>query len=370
MIQTGFRISIIFIAALSSNAFADELVLPAKILEASGYHRVSSFRAPLLAQPIALPTHALEWPVEFEDASHTMGNNMVQFQQYRLGEPYFHGGCDLRAQAGSEVKTPVRGRIDAGHYSYDTNPDGSMQKFIRPWPQSGEALYFEVSVTTDDGTVYEFHHIARSSLPADIKALLDRGGGIVEAGSVIGRVAEWPAPGIDGRLYHHIHFNIIRPDGVRINPESVAEPLLDERAPDLHGVYAIDAQGRVEVLTTAQANPTRRPVEIVVATTDRREANVYTQTPPVAQIVFADGQTTGWDFRRTLTGPTGVFAPIWDVYKSQLTLPSGQTLRTAGDYQTNFFLFRLPVPPSAHGPINIKVGDAAGNFSEFASQLN
>ena len=85
-------------------------------------------------QPIALKNwygfpvaeHSLDWPVRFQDSAHSLGNAMAQFQPFS-DPPYFHGGCDLRGQARSEIYAPVEGRIEAGHYSYSTNADGALE---------------------------------------------------------------------------------------------------------------------------------------------------------------------------------------------------------------------------------------------------
>jgi hypothetical protein len=45
--------------------------------------------------------------------------------------------------------------------------------------------------------------------------------------------------------------------------------------------------------------------------------------------------------------------------------PSGERLRTRGDYDHNFFLMRLEVPANAQPPFNIKVEDFAGAAQEF-----
>ena len=360
-------------------AQANERIQPRKLLLQQGYRQVQFPTQALqsaklrLAQKDPSPPASLSWPVSFEDASHSMGNNMLQFQSY--GDlPYFHGGCDLRTAKGAEVRSPVAGRLEAGHYSYDTNPDGSMTKFFKSWPEQGEDLYFEVAVITEAGFRYEFHHIDRESLPTEIIQMLTVGGGKISVGQTLGYVAEWPVAGVGGKYYHHTHYNIVGPTGVRYNPEYFSKTLADQKAPRIFGVFAVDQNGLGTPLENGGRAPLPMPSEFVVATTDQRELNVYTQAPPFLKLSFAPSLPSGihyrrietqWDFRSRLLDAKGNFPQLWDVFKKSLVLPTGIELKTEGNYKANFFLFRLKVPPGGFGPFEIQVQDAAGNSSFF-----
>lgn len=354
-------------ATLAPIARANERIRPRAQLLREGYLPVSYPKQPTTKLSYGnLPASpgSLNWPVDFADASHTLGNNMLQFQNYG-SEPYYHGGCDLRTKDGAEVRAPVAGHLEAGHYSYDTNSDGSLRKYFRAWPKTGPALSFEVAIITDEGFRFEFHHIDRDTLPTEIVQMLDRGGGRVVEGQIIGHVITWPVEGVDGELYHHTHYNIVAPNGIRYNPEYYSRMLIDQKAPALHGVYALDANGRGIALHNDERIPQPIPREFVVATTDQRASNVYTQAPLYVALKFSRGDEVVWDFRHRLLNPTDQFAAIWDVFKESLAIGGGRVLRTQGDYNNNFFLYRLKTPASAGGDLTFTVQDASGNATVF-----
>ena len=341
---------------------ADELILTRAQALAQGYRPVANPKKSQRFLPNLAP-HSLNWPVAFADVNHTMGNTMIQFQQYSPDESYFHGGCDLRTQKGAEIHAPVAGNLNAGHYSYVTHSDGSMEKLIKPWPQTGQSAYFEVNITSDDGYRFEFHHVDRSTLPASIVALLNNGGGRIEAGTLIGKVIEWSVRGVDGQPYHHTHYNVFDPSGVHLNPENLSRALDDSTPPTIHGVWGIDSLGNVLDPLLAWGPSLR---EYIVAATDQRSPNVYTHTPPFVSLRFENGKSTVWDFREKLTAADGVSWPaIWNVFRPELVTPDGEHLRTQGDYNSNFFLFRLAVPAGSDGSVEIEVRDQNGNSTTW-----
>lgn len=315
----------------------------------------------------SLEPSRLPWPVTFENSTHNMGNNMVQFQQYGADQkPYFHGGCDLRTQAQAAIRAPVAGRIEAGHYGYEVNDDGSMKKFWKPYPEKGNSMYFEVSIVRDDGLRFEFHHVDRATLPKEIIALLDAGGGQVTEGQTIGYVIDWPIAGPDGTLYHHVHYNVITAEGWRVNPEHISVPLPDQDTPEIHRVFGIyPGQKVIEFSTRSAVAPSDLPTEFVVAVTDRNRPNVYVHPPSRVELVSGDGSVTAWDFRESLRTADGHFPDIHSVFKDELRTATGEILRTSGNYTENLFLFRLAVSPAARLPFRIRVADGIGNSQLF-----
>jgi len=344
-----FYAVIFFSLVTLSQARANENVQPAWKLLAQGYRPVPHARSRSDALPAA---HASPWPVTFQDAQHSIGNSMVEFQPF--GAPYFHGGCDLRTKAGEDIHATVSGRLEAGHYGYDTNADGSMSKYWMPWPQEGDATYFEVAVVTEEGTRYENHHVDRDSLPADIVAMLNAGGGRVEAGHLLGHVLYWP----DGD-YHHTHYNIVLPSGARVNPEYASPLLPDSRAPEILGIFAVSGSA-ISAFGTGIFGAA--PTEFVVDAVDHQDANVYDHPPVFARLHFTSGEQTVWDFRTTLLGADGKFPPIWNFFLASLKAPGG-ALETEGGYGTGHSLIRLAVPAGAKGPFTIELGDMAGNLT-------
>jgi hypothetical protein len=350
--------ALVFLFSLPSAARADERIRPAAVLLREGYKRVASFSATSTA---ALPeAHSLPWPVRFQDAEHTLGNAMAQFQPF--GDPYYHGGDDLRVDAGADISAPVDGKLEAGAYSYSARPDGSLEKFWKAWPETGDPTYFEVAVLADDGIRYEFHHVDRGTLPADIVAKLDAGGGRVAKGTLLGHAVEFPMAG-----YNHVHYNIILPDGTRVNPEFASPLLPDHLAPTILRAFAVSASGDVRDFDGGRAAP--GVSEFVLHVVDKQDANIYEHPPAYALLKFDGGSQTLWDFRRTLASPQDAFPPLWDFFRESIQSPAG-SFSTEGGYGTGASLIRLKVPAGARGGFTIEVGDIAGNAATLRGTIS
>lgn len=335
-------------------ARANERTAPRAKLLSEGYVPVGNIKAADPAFPYS--AHSLPWPIEFQDDSHTLGNVMAQYQPF--GKPYFHGGIDIRTVGGKMTRTPVAGRLEAGHYSYSTNDDGSMEKFWKPWPQQGDSTYFEVAVVTDDGFRFEFHHINRSTLPRKIVDMLNAGGGRVEVGTEVGAAISWM-----GQDYDHIHYNIVAPSGVRINPEHASALLTDTMAPEISDAAVVSANGTVSSFGTGRLSEV--PSAIVVAVQDHLDHNVYDHPPTFARLTFANGMQSSWDFTEKLTRADGSFPPLWDFFVNSVRIPGGRRLATTGGYGTGVSVIRLSVPAGAKGAFVLELGDQAGNVSRL-----
>lgn len=362
---------------LSQLAAANELVLSRAELARRGYRPAPTTSGPVwrgesLAAPEPAPpfeAHSLPWPVPFEDARHTIGNVMTQFQNYDTtsAAAYYHGGDDLRVHSREWVSAPISGRLEAGHYAYDTLADGSMKKYWKPWPEEGDAMYFEVAVINPQGYRFEMHHIDRDTLTEPVLAALKAGHGSVQAGEKLGQVVEWPNSDTDETTYNHTHYNIISPEGVNLNPEHYSRELGDHVAPQITAIYAVsgsDARPLGDDGRLAQA-----PDELVVAAFDKLGDNIYKHTPSYARLVFENGTETTWDFRERLRTADGRFPPIWEFFKDALTLATGETLTTTGNYDSRNFLLRLKVPAGAHGKFRVEIGDSAGNIAVRTGEM-
>ena len=344
-------------------AHADERLASASQLLREGYLPVTAQPSPTLG--LAFFTRPrpgfsyLAWPVEFADAAHTVGNSMFEYQSYSFGEAYYHGGCDLRTVLHGVIRAPVTGKIQAQHYSYEIQPDGSAQKFGKPWPQAGESLYFEVSITTADGFRFEIHHVDRVTLTPEVVSLLNSAG-TIEAGTQIAQSVEWPEKGIDGQHYHHVHYNIFSPEGATLNPEALSQLLIDTTPPIVHGLYGMRGTQVVALSTHEGIVDLSGLTEVIVATTDKKNGSVYTQPPVKIQLQYPDGTISGWDFSQMLRAPDGTWPALNDVYLSRLHTPDGRTLATSGNYYENFFLIRLKVV-AGQTKAKLFVADQAGN---------
>jgi hypothetical protein len=305
-----------------------------------------------------LPQGKLPWPVKFQDEKNTVANSMAQYQPF--GDPYFHGGCDLRVAPRERVLASVSGKIEAGHYGYSKREDGSLQKFWRPWPQNGDALYFEVAIIDAGGIRHEYHHVDRASLPAEIQTLLNNGGGEVAAGTHLGNTIFWPGGG-----YHHIHLNLVTPGEVRLNPEFYSEPIPDSEPPQVFHIFALSPAG---VSHFGEGNFLFRPTEFIVHSSDRKNSSVYENPPVVVSLTFLNGASFRWDFRERLW-QNERFPVLREFFQFSLRTPEGKMLRTEGGYGTGKSLIRLPVPADGAGAFVIRVEDMAGNFREFSGSM-
>jgi hypothetical protein len=346
------------LAACSSNS-QDEPTADRGSLERAGYKPAPPPNPGVREIDIPAP-HSLRWPVFFQDSKHVIGNSMSQFQPY--DGTYWHGGGDLRVKAGAEVRAPIKGHVEAGHYSYVINPDGSMDKYWKAWPERGSDTYFEVAVVADDGTRYEFHHVNRNTLPAEIVRLL-QAKGEVQAGDVLGYAIRWS----DGE-YNHIHYNIVAPNGIRINPEYISTSLPDEVPPQIRAAYAVSSKGVATLFGSGEFRTA--PSEFVINVSDQLGANIYQHPPQLARLIFDSGEETKWDFTKTLSTASGTSPRLYDFFKASLKIPNGDVIETSGGYGLGTSLVRLKVPAGAHGPFKIQLGDQSGNLTTLTGSID
>jgi hypothetical protein len=363
--------TIVLALAQPSLTLADEPYQNSQIWESQGYLPIQSDSLDRVDRSEAdtedrnsrpWQPNSLIWPVEFQDPQHSLGNSMAEFQSYGSG-PYYHGGLDLRVVAGAEVRTPVSGRIEAGHYGYSNRPDGSSTKYWRPWPASGSRTYFEVAVITDDGYRFEFHHMDEDQLAPDVLTILRKGSGKINAGATLGRTIPWP----DG-VYHHLHYNILAPSQTQLNPEYYSPLIDDHLAPEILEAFAIQQNGAVTSFSSGVFR--QRPAYFALVCLDHQDHNVYDHPPAHLKLEFDEGEGFSWDFRERLTDSNGRFPPIWDFFIESLLTPVGTTLRTEGGYGIGQSIIRVPVPSTSRGGFTLTVADLAGNKSLLRGRID
>jgi hypothetical protein len=147
------------------------------------------------------------WPVEVK----SIGHNTASYQNYG-GEPYFHHGLDIRADAGSDVVASVGGQV-VNISNYGPGP-----------------AYWEVAILDNDGYVWQYHHVDRDSIPQSIWDAF-RNKTLISAGTKIGEVYYWMVSTY-GEVYHHVHLNVLARGGAYRNPFNFLEPLNDTKAPE------------------------------------------------------------------------------------------------------------------------------------------
>jgi len=146
------------------------------------------------------------WPVHVQSIGHTNAS----YQGYG-GQPYFHHGLDIRANAGEDVLVTAGGKV-VNVENYDYGP-----------------LYWEIAILDDEGFIWQYHHVDHNSIPSYVHDAF-KSGGRIEAGTKIGEVVNWPITTY-GERYHHIHLNVL--DGQRnfLSPFLFLQPLGDKQTP-------------------------------------------------------------------------------------------------------------------------------------------
>ena len=355
------KITLIFSAFIFSIvASANELRLSRKEALAQGF---KPFKFSKSISSSELPAQAMAWPVKFIDASHTIGNSMPEYQNYGT-EAYYHEGADLRVSPAREVTAPVAGFLQGDFYTYVTDQNtGEDKKYTKPYSDGGDTLYFEITIRTTEGFQLEMHHVNPESLPKNIIDLILRGGGEIRAGEVVGFAAIWPNSRAGAR-YDHIHYNLISPAGVYMNPEYFSQPLADESAPLVKNIYAVYKDKTIEVLNQKLQGT---PLELIVSAIDMKGENIYPLPPVLAEAAWG-AKKTAWDFSKYFLNSLGGFPDIREVYARNVRLSSGKTVTTKGDYSSAVFLFRLKTPAGASGPVTITLKDSSENTTQV--QLN
>jgi hypothetical protein len=191
---------------------------------------------------ITLPGNCKELllPSIFQGAF-SIGGQFYDYQNYHQ-IPYFHGGMDLRAPAGTEVYTPVTGIIEISAYQIKASaepPRFSYERRAFSKNEKSKTRYLEVAITDDEGKKWMFRHITPASVPDSLFDLATTGGSI-KAGSLIGTVAEWPVPVLPERdKYCHVHLEIIASAGGYLNPADFVTSPKDYYPPVIHGIFFV-----------------------------------------------------------------------------------------------------------------------------------
>lgn len=150
------------------------------------------------------------WPVHYL----SIGHNMTSYQLYGfdLSEAYFHHGLDIRANSGEKVTASKGGKV-LGVTNY----------------VPGNDLYWEVAILDQDGFIWQYHHIEKTSIPQAIKEAANTGK-VIEDGTLIGEVVSWPTTSY-GERYNHIHVNVLDGNKNYVNPFHFLNQLPDNAAP-------------------------------------------------------------------------------------------------------------------------------------------
>ena len=206
-----------------------------------------------------------------------VGAQFYDYQNYQ-NIPYFHGGLDLCAPAGTEVFTPVAGRVTVSDYKIIASANPHRFSYQRTAFRRGmisKTRYLEVAVVDGSGNNWMFRHIDPVSVPVEIFAAAGSGKAVA-AGSKIGRVAGWHQPVFpEKRNYDHIHLEVAGADGTYHNPALFVATVRDYYPPTIHGVYAARHGSDEAVALDANNRSLSGKVNLVIGANDRMNRSAY-----------------------------------------------------------------------------------------------
>ncbi|KAJ3073212.1 hypothetical protein HDU98_001970 [Podochytrium sp. JEL0797] len=137
---------------------------------------VHVLKRPLLPWPFANEDGI--WPPTVPNAIGSVAHNLQTF-----GDPYIHGGFDIRTEANATCYSPVSGKV---------------VKVVQYTPDND--LYWSIMIRDEFDFIWQFHHLDRETF--NVKE-----GDVIEAGHALGNVAFWPDM-LNGANYHHTHMNV------------------------------------------------------------------------------------------------------------------------------------------------------------------
>jgi hypothetical protein len=149
------------------------------------------------------------WPVNVLSIGHTNAS----YQVYGLlSSAYFHHGLDIRANAGSAVLASTGGKVV------------NIENYVL-----GNPAYWEIAILDDEGFLWQYHHVDRSSIPECVFVAF-KNGSRIEQGTKIGEVFYWEIETF-GERYHHIHLNVLGKGKNYLSPFAFLEKLPDTQGP-------------------------------------------------------------------------------------------------------------------------------------------
>lgn len=266
---------------------------------------------------LLIPVHSMLWPFSPQDKPHPVGHKSANIQLYTQNykDAYFHHGTDIVKESPEKIFNPYDGRVTKVGY-YRTDEVGESE------------YYFEVVVQTVNGMKFEFHHTDPATVPKKIYEMEGQDE-VLKAGESTGKIVFWPTPdSFSGRFFHHIHFNVIAKNGIKLNLLIMMIPQKDVLAPKIDEIYLIDSQ-RTKTLDTEEIN---EDFHVVIKVSDLEDNEIWPNPPLYSKIEIINSNDEvvfvhhGYDFIATMSENENDL--VCDYYLCEI----GETLFSTGNY--------------------------------------
>lgn len=225
------------------------------------------------------PALSTELSIYHKDIPIKIGAHFYDYQNYH-NIAYFHGGLDLVAPAGTDVYTPIEGKVEVLDYNIIAilNPSSFTYK-RKPFKKGtvSNTRYLEVAITNEARQeTWMFRHIDPNSIPNEVFQAAENQS-ILKAGTNIGKVAAWIQPVLPERNnYDHIHLEIVDFKGNYINPNLYINIGKDFYPPTIKDLYLVDAKTNEAVAYSSTPNKTiSKKVKFVLLANDRMNTARY-----------------------------------------------------------------------------------------------
>ncbi|HPA57865.1 MAG TPA: hypothetical protein PLT70_10605 [bacterium] len=275
-----------------------------------------------IAKYLLIPVNSMLWPFAPQDEPHDVGHTSVNIQHYtqKYEEAYFHHGVDIIKNEPEKIFNMYDGRVEKIGY-YRTEEVGESK------------YYFEVVLQTVNGLKFEFHHTDPESVPDGIYEI-EGTDIILEAGANTGKIVFWPTPdSYSGKLFHHIHFNVITQKGIKLNPLIMMIPQRDEISPKIDEIYLINSE-RTKTLTNSGID---EDFHVVIKVSDLADNEIWPNPPRFSKIEILNSENevvfehSGYDFIAMMSENINEF--VCDYYLCEI----GESAYSKGNYSERDF---------------------------------
>jgi hypothetical protein len=183
---------------------------------------------------------ATELPSVYKDPF-VIGGQFYDYQNYHQ-VPYFHGGMDLCAPAGTSAYSPISGKIKIYLYQIDAGKNPLRFVYKRAsLRQKGHTRtrYLEIAIQDEKQNIWMFRHIDPQTIPDELFAAANANK-IIQKGQLMGKVGNWPYNvNPEPVKYTHIHMEIHDKNGFYLDPADYVASPKDYYPPVIHNIFLV-----------------------------------------------------------------------------------------------------------------------------------